>query len=362
MSDLNRQTQASQSVEIVDERNGYKPSVVFEDNLYKLATTKLVQIESLSGVTIQAFNSFGWEEVAENDTITMTIPQTDTSPQFIKTFTVLAGEDRYTFADRVVLELNQDFTNFQPYHRATKVKGNSIVTVEAKTIGESGENTTTGSFTFTGTGTVASSLYLQFDNYASRRSITVQASFNSDDPRVGVFGVQGRVTAVSGDVTGVRPIAPYANGDPAQIDLNVNGSGTPVEFTFPMDALNDYFVSEVRIYGLDSNISFGKFLGRNSEIPNALTIEIKSDNNISSFPAIESTDDFADKFAGNNFDLYKQSGSDKFIASLQTSPFPLRRAGTFGAGNDDYFKITVNAQLSQVTKLQCLLITNLREA
>jgi hypothetical protein len=361
MADLT-QKERSSTTRIVGSDEVYSADVIFEDGIKKLATTKKVSVESLAGVTIQAFNAVGWGDVATGDTVSIIIPATDSSPAFTKNATVQAGEDRYDFAARIVLELNQDFTNFQPYHRATQVKNNSIITIEAKTIAEAGENKTVGSFDITGTGTIASSLYKQYDNYEARRSTTVQASFNTDDPRVGVFGVEGRVTAVSGDVTGIVPIQPYANGDTGQIDLNINGSVTPVEFTFPMDALNDYYVSEIRLFGLDSNISFGKFLGRNSEIPNALMIDIKSDNNISSFPAIESTDDFADKFAGSDLDLFIQSGSDKFIASLKTSPFPLRRAGTFGVGNDDYFKVTVGANLSQVTKLQCLLIVNLREA
>lgn len=346
--------EASSTTRIVGSDELYAADVILEDGLRRLATTKKVNVESLSGVQEAATNYFFINSVADGQTLTLTIAATEGAPAYSKTFTVGVGESKIAFTERIVLELNQDFAGFQPYYRAIQIEDNAAVFILAKTIGEAGEALNIDDFNVTGT--VDSSRGF---NNLQRRTSTVQASLSTKDPRLAIFGIQGTVSSVDASVQGIFVIQPYANNDPAQIDLNVNGSGTPVEFTFPMDALDDFIVTEIRIFGLDSNISFGKFLGRNSAIPNALTVEIKSDNEMVTLPVIETTEDLADKFAfggGDNFQLYKQSGSDKFLASFLTSTFPLRRSGTFGTGNDDYIKITVGAQLSQVVELQAAVV------
>lgn len=346
-------------------QNGlYQADVIFEDGLYKLATDKKVQVESLAGVQENASNYLWWEEVATGDTLRIVIPLTDASPIYDETFTVQAGEDRFTFATRIELEMNQDFVNFQPWFKATKVDDNSIIFLEAKNIGEAGENITLASFNVYGTGTIAATLNKGFDNW-QRRTSTIQASKSTKDPRLGVFGVEGTVETRTADVSGLYEVQPYTNDDPAQYRMDINPGGTPAVFTFPMDPINDIFVSEIRFFGLDSGIQFTNFLGRNSALTNGIYLEIKSDNNVITLPLLKTTEDFADKFAfggGDNFQLYIQSGADKFLASFLTAPFPLRRSGTFGVGNDDYIKIFIQDNLSQVTQLESAVVGVVREA
>ena len=73
-------------------------------------------------------------------------------------------------------------------------------------------------------------------------------------------------------------------------------------------------------------------------------------------PPIKTTDDFDDvfSFGGSNFDVYFASGEDKFSARFLSSAYPLRRSGTFGAGNDDYIKITIRDNLSSINYLQAI--------
>lgn len=368
MGDISNDIKASNPMRIVGSPpNGddetYVASVILEDGLYKLATTKKVNVESLSGVQEAASNWFSFETVAQGDTLRIEIAATDASPAFDRTFTVGVGETRFTFAARVVLELNQDFVNFQPYFRATQVKDNSVIFIEAKTIAEAGENEAIDSFKVTATGTMAATLIRAFDNFIKRTSV-VQASKSARDPRLAVFGIEGTVESRSADVSGLFVIQPYRNGNPASIAMNVNGN-TVQEYTFPVLALNDLFVSEIRFFGLDSGIQFEKFLGRNSTLTNGIEVEIKTDNNIITLPLIKSTEDFADKFAfggGDNFQLYIQSGADKFIASFISAAFPLRAQGTFGVGNDDYIKIRIRDNLTQVTSLQAAVVATRRES
>ena len=52
------------------------------------------------------------------------------------------------------------------------------------------------------------------------------------------------------------------------------------------------------------------------------------------------------------------------LASFITPSFPLRRLGTFGVGNDDFIKITIQDadNLSQVGSLQAAIIGTSSEA
>ena len=327
-------------------------------------------LQSLAGVQESATNYAFWEEVSVGDTLRIEIDESDQSPAFDQTFTVLVGEDRFSFATRVELELNQDFVNFQPHFRATRVDDNSIMFFEAKNIGEAGENLTVGSFRATGTGTITATLGVGFGNW-ERRTSTIQASKSSKDPRLGIFGVEGTVETRTADVSGLFAMQPYANDDPVQYFMNINAANTgpgnvgPTVFTFPMDMVDDIFVSEIRFFGLDSGIQFTKFLGRNNALSNGIRIEIKSDNSTITLPIIQTTEDFADKFAfggGDNFQLYIQAGADKFSAVFLTSPFPLRRSGTFGVGNDDYIKITIDDNLAQITQIESAVVGVVREA
>lgn len=369
MGDITNSDKASAAVGIVGsppDGDGelYRASVILEDGIYKLATTKKVNVESLSGVQEAASNYFFYELVAVGDTLLIEIAATPASPSFSKLFTVLAGENRFTFAGRVVLELNSDFVNFQPYFKAYQVKDNSVIFIENKTIAEAGENKAIDSFKVTGTGTIAISLQRAFDNF-ERRSSVVQASKSIKDPRLAVFGIEGVVESRSADVGGLFVLQPYRNNNPALIDLNVNPTLPFTEFTFPMLPLDDIFVNEIRFFGIDAAIKFEQFLGNNSVLANGIEVTIKTDNEIVTLPRIRATEDFADKFAfggGDNFQLYVQSGGDKFLASFLSAPFPLRRAGAWGPGNDDYIKIRIYDNISTIDYFQSAVIGFTREA
>jgi hypothetical protein len=369
MGDLLDEKKASSSVGIVGsppDGDGelYRASVILEDGVYKLATTKKVNVESLSGVQEAASNYFIYEVVAVGDTLRIEIDATASSPAFDRTFTVLMGEDRFSFAFRVVLELNQDFINFQPFFKAFQVKDNSIIFIEAKTIAEAGENKNTDSFRITGTGTIALTLQRAFDNFEKRTSV-VQASKSAKDPRLAVFGIEGTVESRDSSVGGLFVTQPFTGGDPLNINLNIIPANPFTEFTFPMKQLDDIFITELRFFGLDNGIKFGVFLGNNQPLAQGIEVIIKTDNEVLTLPRIRTTEDFKDKFAfggGDNFSLYLQAGADAFNASFLSAPFPLRRAGTFGIGNDDYIKIRIYDNLTGMLTLQSAAIGFTREA
>jgi hypothetical protein len=352
MGDLTHK-ESSDTTRIVGSDEVYAADVVLEDGIRKLATTKKVQVDSLSGQQLNATNYFFVDSVADGQTLRIEIDVTDFAPALDETFTVNVGETAKEFTDRIILELNQDFTNFQPYYKALDIDDNPSVYIISKAVGEAGENGAINSFRVTGTVTLVNGVPA-FDNFL-RRGTLIQASQSTTDPRLGVFGISGTVESRDASVEGLFVQQPY-DTVPANIDLNINGSGAPVVFTFPMDAIDDLFITEIKFFGRDNGIQFSNFLGINGSITNGILVEIKTDNNVVMLPPIRTTDDFDDKFAfgGSNFDVYFASGDDKFSARFIASAFPLRRSGAFGAGNDDYIKITVQDNITSVNYLQCI--------
>lgn len=348
-------------VQIVGDNGVYKADVVLEDGLKKLVTTTTVRVESLNGFDDLADNWIYLNTSPVGGTLQILISATDGAPAVNKSFTVLGGETRYTFAQRVVTELNADFANFQPYYRASRVKDNSIIHISSKFFGEFGENVTVGSFSVVVGGGL--NAYVAFDDFR-RRGKVVGLSRSEDDPRYGILGISGEVAARSGDIGGLYVNTLKRLGS---ANLLVNGSVTPQVFEIPMSATDDVFIREIRIYGKGNGVKFGQFLAQNVILPNGLLIEIKTDNEVVSLPTLKTTEDLKDKFAfgsGDNFQLYIQAGGDSFLAVfISASPFPLRKAGSFGAGFDDYLRLTVRDNLTTVAQtLECLVFGYSREA
>lgn len=336
---------------ITGDNEVYQADVILEDGLKKLAVSKLVQVDSLSGKQEAATNYFFVNSVADGQTLRIQIAATEGAPAIDKTFSVNVGENKFDFITRVILELNQDFVDFQPYYRALDIDDNAAIFILSKTIGEAGEAPNVGDFQLSGT--VPTNL--AFDDLI-RRGTVIQASSSNKDPRLGVFGIQGTVESKDASVEGLFIEKPF-NGVLTEVDLNVNGSlANPVVFTFPMDALDDLFISEIKFFGRDNGIKFSNFLGQNQALTNGILIEIKTDNNVVALPPIRTTDDFDDvfSFGGSNFDVYFASGADKFSARFLASAFPLRRSGTFGTGNDDYIRISIRDNLSSIGYFQSI--------
>ena len=155
----------------------YAADVVLEDGIKKLATTKKVNVESLSGQQESATNYLFVNSVADGQTLTINIPATEGAPAYSNTWTVNVGETKNEFTTRIILDLNQDFVNFQPYYKALDIDDNASVFFLAKTIGEAGESTTNGSFSLSGTAGISKPTS---QSYSKARSILCQSVLSSN--------------------------------------------------------------------------------------------------------------------------------------------------------------------------------------
>ena len=113
-------------------------------------------------------------------------------------------------------------------------------------------------------------------------------------------------------------------------------------------------------------MKFGQFLCKNTDLLRGISFEIRSDNQTTILPDINATEGWKNYFSfpdpGSAFRLDIQSGGDEFVASFRpTVAFVIRKAGTFGAGNDDFMKIKIQDNLTgssggNLSQLECLAV------
>ena len=131
-------------------------------------------------------------------------------------------------------------------------------------------------------------------------------------------------------------------------DFNVNGSGTPVEFTIPLSN-DDRAINSISLYGRDAGIKFGQFLAINQPLTNGVLIEIKSEDSVYQSSPIIITDDFRNKFAisPSDFAIDVFSNEDVFsVAFISPAPFIIRNQNTFTT--PDYVKVIIRDNLNNI--------------
>lgn len=273
---------------------------------------------------------------------------------------VAALEPEISVRDNFIAQLNSDMT-FSSIFKADDVKDNGIIFIESKARAEAGDRIVPGDFAVTPTGTTTTTI--AFDVVA-RRGTETELVRSIDDPRQGILGISGSVSVLPTSFPNrfnedCRETHPGGNND-----LTVNGSGTPVVFSVLPAVGFDTWVTEIRIHGLANGVKFGKFLNLNSKLTNGIVIDIKTDDVVTSIQEITSTDDLKARFSSvGGFDLDSQAGGDHVLATraLGAFPFVIRADGAFGPGNNDYFNLTVQDNLSQVSELFCTVIGFERE-
>lgn len=144
----------------------------------------------------------------------------------------------------------------------------------------------------------------------------------------------------------------------SSFDLNVDGSVTPVVFQVDAGVTYDQLVFSLVFEAFDDGIKMDTFLGQNVELTNGILIEIKAEDNIFQFKPIRNTQEFDSLFsfgAGRSWQTVFASGTDSLVARFGTSvPFTMKPQGTYGT--DDYIKVTIQDNLSNITRLRFLAV------
>lgn len=333
---------------------------VRSDGLTALVTDSTVVVESTFGFDQQPDSYFQIINTGSaGDTWTISIAGTAADPtspdrdvpSYTKIFTVLAGEvgDEIKLRDRIIQELNQDtiFKN-TVFLRAQKVTDRAIVHIQSLKFSVSGdfwERPNAGDFSVTVTG--SAHVVLGFDNLVSR-SKPVTISRDRDSPhRLGLFGVTGSVSVTAKELSDLF-VQEAKNGSSS--DMRVNGSlASPIDFYINASPTTDLFIEDLIFDGQGNGIKFGQFLAQNAPLANGIEVTIKSDDVITTFPIINSTEDFKNKWAslsgtGDTFRIDVQAGRDELLAIIDfNNPFLLRVAGSFST--DDFIRVRIRDNL-----------------
>lgn len=334
------------------------------DGLYALATQSLVTVESTFGYDQ---NPDTWFRIINTglagDTLTIYIGGTNNDPTtpdrddppYSRVFTVQASEvgDEIKLRDRIVQELNGDplFNKQGINFKAQNATDRPIVHITSNKFslsGEAWERPFLGDFQVTTTG--SADVFVGYDNVISRsKPVSISRDFDSPH-RLGLFGITGQVQVTAKDLEDLFIENATRDGDGVTNSMSVNGSlANPIEYNILAQEDTTIFIEELRFFGAANGIKFGNFLAQNSALTNGIYIEIKSNDTITTFPIIKTTDDFKNRFAfgqgAGGFSLQIASGRDDFIAVFTfNNPFLLQPAGTFTI--DDYIKVFVRDNLT----------------
>jgi hypothetical protein len=260
------------------------------------------------------------------------------------TYTVTAGDvaaanKEISVATNMVAGLNA-IVNFAALWKASRIRDNAIVYISSKLYAEQGERPNMDDFRVDTTGTITATR--AFDKIETKGKGTSLAR-DPADPRLGTIGVTGSVTSVPSEFGDIY-LGSALNAGSAS--LLVNGSlVTPIDFTVNAIAGKNLWVRGMRFFGGAAGIKYGQFLKTNTPLTNGIAVTVKSNNNMKTLPLIKLTEDFKNRFAfgqGQTYLLEMIAAGDQFVASLVFDiPFPIYYQGAFGAGNDDYIKVSV---------------------
>jgi hypothetical protein len=361
----------------------HRADVTLQAGIRRLETSSVVTVQSTFGLhpqgstffffgaTIEDANGIG----AANDTVRLEIPAavspigTTLYPAVDITYTITAGD---VAANNPELEVADNFcdlanldSNFIAANWKCEVaRDMGYIHIQSRLFNEWGERT---SYTITCSGTT--SCNQGFTDIAIRSKAAELAPSPNDPARLGFFGITGTVLTIPGGL-GKRFFEFFTNTDTVPTDDMRQDcdagsfSAAVCEFFVPVDNDEDVFLSQIRCFGGCNGIKFGQHLCKNSDLANGVKFEIKSDNEVTTLPSIKATEDWKNFFSfplpGAAFRIDVQAGGDQFVATFQPElAFVVRKAGTFGAGNDDFVKIIINDDLTgspggNLAELRCI--------
>jgi len=278
-------------------------------------------------------------------------------PAFDKTFTVLASEigKEVELAARIVSEIKADAGAASSEITAILVPDdeNAVVFISSTKRGEFFKRTGV-SFSVTPTGSAATTL--GFNDFIQRQK-EVELS-RGEDPRLGIPGFSGTFVIQPGAVSDRFELELTEPGGSSVLSA-FDGSVTPVEFTLidnpDFDETLDHFITSITVHGLDNGIKLSNFLGQNSALTNGLTWDIKAQDKDFDFPSIASTREIKRFATSGGWELDIESGNDDALAikDFGITPIEIVNSGEFTVA--DFFRITVNDDLTSISDLKIIL-------
>ncbi len=351
--------------------------IVRTDGIKALAVDSRTVVESTFGFDQQPDSFYRiidtggagttWTVFVEATSVDPSSPDRDV-PSFTKVFTVVAGEvgDEIKLRDRMITELNASSAfKDDSLLKAEKATDRAIVHIFStalSTTGEFYERPLGGDFDVTIGGAPGDGVVIiGFDNFISRsKPVTISKDFDSPHA-LGQFGVVGDVNISFKDLDDL--FFQFATDDGTPIveaggtgdeNMLVDGSVTPVDFNVPAQADTDIFINAMIFRGQGNGIKLNQFFSKAGAggLTNGVVVTIKSDNIVTTFLPLHTTADFKNRWAAlsgslASWDLAVEASADEGVAVLAfQNPFIIKVAGAFGAGNDDFIRVTIADDLT----------------
>jgi hypothetical protein len=373
----------SQRVKIAGQDEQYVADVTRQAGINRLETSSVVTVQSTFGLDPQGTDFFYFGASLSDadgigsagDTVRVQIPAAVTPlgttlyPAVDVTYIITASDVANNNPEREVAEnvcntLNVDTNFIAANWKCELAKDFGYVHIASRLFNEWGERSS-WTVTCSGLTTCATA-----NGQIARRSKAAELARSPNDPgRLGFFGITGTVLTIPGGL-GKRFFEFFKNNAPTPTDDMRQDCDTAsfdadvCTFQVPIDNDEDVFVSQIRCFGGCNGIKFGQHLCKNSALANGIEFEIRSDNEITTLPVIRKTEDWKNFFSfplpGSAFRVDVQAGGDQVVATFAPDlAFVIRKAGTFGVGNDDYVRIVINDNLTNspggnLTELRCI--------
>ena len=362
MADLDFK-EASQAVQIVGEDEALGVEVKNFSGENRLLTQSEVQvsineIKGLDGfadayATIVKAGSVGdtWTIALDATNLDTTSPNAN-APSMSVVITITSNEagDELKARDLIVSTLNNAPSFKNAFLIARPALDNPVFQIASIKRGVFFERPNANSFSVTVTGTASRTL--GFNNFIQRTKINSITADIDSPHNLGIQGISGTVLVTPAAISNSFQKLALNGGSE---NMAIDGT-TPVEFLINADIAQDIHVNELRFFGGDTGVKFGKdkFLGINSALANGIKIDIQSEGNMINFlPLMKITQDLKSRFtskAATNWLLDVSPSVDDFLAVRPfPNPFILKKQGTFVT--DDFIKITIQDILLDLSSL-----------
>ena len=192
-----------------------------------------------------------------------------------------------------------------------------------------------------------------FDTKILKRKKTVSLGRDARDRRIGILAISGDVRTQAGTVDEI--VIDFAKNS-GSADLLVDGSLTPVTFSFTADSDDDLTLTSIRFLATSTGtMKFSQFLAKNTTLTNGIEVKITANSKTLTLPLIKSTEDFRNLFALERgiFDLQQLPSGNNMAADF----FPLGSAILKG-GSADKIEIKVQDDVTAAASgYRCLIST-----
>lgn len=139
----------------------------------------------------------------------------------------------------------------------------------------------------------------------------------------------------------------------ASEQMAVNGSVTPVNFRLEADVDKDIIITDLIFSGQDGSVKYSNWFSSNSPLTNGVVLSFKSDDNLTTFPAMKTTTRLI-AFSSGNVENASVTGESIIVSFRKFDPpIIIRAKGSHVSGQDDFVQVRISDSLTFMEDFTC---------